>query len=65
MEVITGLYHKHLITLMGSLSDQRPRRRHRGRSYGPEADDALCVILETSDYVCAKRFTPNLVWWAE
>ena len=36
----------------------------RGRTYGPEVDDALRVISESLDYICADRLTPNLVWMA-
>ena len=36
----------------------------RGRTYGPEVDDALRVISESLDYICADRLTPNLVWVA-
>ena len=27
-------------------------------------DDALRVIAESMDYICAERLTPNLVWLA-
>jgi hypothetical protein len=43
----------------GSL-ERKLRRRQRGRSYGPEVDDALRVIAERMDYICAERLTPNL-----
>jgi hypothetical protein len=36
----------------------------RGRTYGPEVDDALRVASESLDYICADRLTPNLVWMA-
>ena len=65
METITGLHRKSLIRLMkGSLARQ-PRRRQRSRTYGPEVDDALRVIAESMDYICAERLTPNLVWLAK
>lgn len=64
MEAITGLHRKSLIRLMnGSL--ERQRRRQRGRTYGPEVDDALRVISESMDYICAERLTPNLTWLAD
>jgi hypothetical protein len=47
----------------GSL-DRKTRCRQRGETYGPEVDDALRVIHESLDYVCADRLTPNLVWIA-
>lgn len=65
MEAVTELHRKSLIRLMkGSLARQ-PRRRQRGRTYGPEVDDALRVIAESTDYICADRLTPNLPWLAE
>jgi len=58
MEAVTRLHRKSLIRLMnGSLE-----RKQRGRSYGSEVDDALRVIAESLDYLCAERLTPNLVW---
>ncbi|MCR4408413.1 MAG: integrase [Anaerolineae bacterium] len=65
MEVVTGLHRKSLIRLMDSPLQRQPRRRQRGCTYGPEVDDALRVIAESLDYICAERLTPNLVWMAE
>ena len=58
MEQVTELHRKSLIRLM-----QKPpvRQRHRGRTYGPAVDDALRVIAETLDYICAERLTSSLV----
>ena len=39
---------------------RKQRRKQRGRTYGPQVDDALRVIAESLDYVCAERLTPNL-----
>jgi len=65
METVTELHRKSLIRLMkGSLARQ-PRRRQRSRTYGPEVDDALRVIAESTDYICAERLTPNLTWLAK
>ena len=65
MEAVTELHRKSLIRLMkGSLARQ-PRRRQRSRTYGPDVDDALRVIAESTDYICAERLTPNLVWLTE
>ena len=65
METVTGLHRKSLIRLMNSGLTRRPRRRQRGRIYGPEVDDALRVIAESLDYICSERLTPNLPWLAE
>jgi hypothetical protein len=40
---------------------RQPRARQRGRAYIPEVEDALRVIAETQDYICAERLTPSLV----
>lgn len=45
--------------------ERKPRKRQRGRDYGPEVDDALRVISETFDYCCPRRLQPNLAWMAE
>jgi len=62
MEVVTGLHRKSLIRLVrGPTLERMPRRRVRGRSYGPEVEDAVRVIWESLDYVCAERLTPALL----
>ena len=64
MEAVTGLHRKSIIRLMNGSLKRKPRRRQRGRTYGPEVDDALRVIAESMDYICAERLTPNLTWLA-
>jgi len=64
MEAVTGLHRKSLIRLMASNLKRKPRRRHRGRQYGADVDDALRVISESSDHICAERLQPNLEWMA-
>ena len=44
---------------------RKPRVKQRGKKYGAAVDDALRVIAESVDYVCAERLTPNLVWLAQ
>jgi hypothetical protein len=65
MEAATGLHRKSLIRLINGNLTRRPRRRQRGRTYGPEVDDALRVIAESMDFICAERLTPNLTWLAK
>ncbi len=65
MEAVTGLHRKSLIRLMNSHLERKPRQRQRSSTYGVEVDDALRVIAESWDYICAERLTPNLVWMAE
>ena len=64
MEVVIGMDRKALIRLLNGNLQRKPRRKQRGRYYGPEVDDALRVIDESFDYICAERLTPNLVWMA-
>ncbi|HOG46782.1 MAG TPA: integrase [Anaerolineae bacterium] len=65
MQAVTGLERKTLIRLMLGSLERRPRQRQRGRTYGAEVDDALRVIAESYDYICAERLQPNLVAMAQ
>lgn len=65
MEAVTEQHRKSLIRRMGSDLKRRPRLRQRDRTYGAEVDDALRVIHESRDYICAERLTPELVWMAK
>jgi hypothetical protein len=56
---------KYLIQLLQGDLRRKPRRKQRSRSYGPQVDDALRVIHESFDYICAEHLTPNLVWVTE
>ena len=57
MGTVTGLHRKSLIRLL----NRSLERKQRSRTYGLEVDDALQVIAESFDYLCAERLTPNLV----
>jgi len=64
--VLLGLHRKSVVRLLKGASLERQRRtRQRGREYGAAVDDALRVIWESLDYVCAERLTPVLVTTAE
>jgi hypothetical protein len=66
MEAVTGLHRKSLIRLLQDEELLRcPRQKQRGRSYGAAVDDAIRVIAESWDYVCAERLQPNLAWMAQ
>lgn len=65
MEAVTGLDRKTLIRLMQGSLKRKPRSRQRDKTYGPAVDDALRVIYESFDGICAERLTPNLVWMAQ
>jgi hypothetical protein len=62
MEQVSGLNRKTLIRYMNRKEIKRqPRRKQRSRTYGHQVDDALRVISESLDYICAERLTPQLV----
>lgn len=64
MEAVTEMHRKSLIRLMNGSLERKVRSRQRGETYGPEVDDALRVIDESLDYICADRLTPALVGMA-
>jgi len=61
MQTMTELQRKSLLRLMHSDLARKPRRKQRGCTYGGEVDDALRIIAESLDYLCAERLQPNLV----
>ena len=65
MESVTTLHRKTLIRRMNGRLERKRRRKQRGRTYGPKVDDAIRVISESLDYICAERLTPNLVSMAK
>jgi hypothetical protein len=65
MEAMTGCDRKYLIRLLKGDGKRRPRQGGRRRTYGSDVDDALRVISESLDNICAERLTPNLVWLAK
>jgi len=60
MEAVTGMHRKSLIRLLSGDLERQPRSRERGDAYGPEVEDALRVIAESLDYICADRLKPVL-----
>jgi hypothetical protein len=66
MEMVTQLHRKSLLRLLGADTLARqPRQKQRGKTYDHTVDDALRVIAETLDYVCAERLQPALPWIAQ
>ena len=63
MEAVTAMHRKSLIRRMSGSLERRRRRKQRGRTYGPEVEDALRVISESFDHICAERLLPNMVKW--
>jgi transposase InsO family protein len=62
MQAVTGLHRKSLLRLLNAPSLARvPRAHQRSRTYGASLEDALRLIWETLDYICAERLTPALL----
>ena len=57
----THMHRQSLIRLMNGDLHRKPRCRGRGRVYGSEVDDALRIIAESRDDICAERLQPRLV----
>lgn len=61
MNEVTDMHRKSLIRLLcGPDLLRKPRSEKRGRGYGPEVDDAIRVVSESLDYICAERLKPAL-----
>lgn len=66
MEQVTDMHRKSLIRLLGAADVLRkPRAKERDREYGPAVDDAIRVISESLDYICAERLKPALPGMAD
>jgi len=66
METVTGMHRKSLLRLLHAPTLRRqPRTQQRAKTYGAPVDDALRVIWESLDYICAERLTPVLVLTAQ
>ncbi len=65
MVAVTKLHRKSLVRRMNSKLERTPRSCERSEVYGPDVDDALRVIDESFDYICAERLTPNLIWMSK
>jgi hypothetical protein len=63
MGAVTGLHRKSLLRLMhGPTLERAPKRpRVRYRRYGAAVAEAVQVVWESLDYVCAERLTPALL----
>jgi len=65
MESVTTLHRKTLIRHMNGRLERKRRRKQRGRTYGAKVDDAIRVISESLDHICAERLAPNLASMAK
>jgi len=61
MQAVTTLERKGLLRLLhADTLDRQPRQRQRSVTYDHHLDDALRMLAETLDYVCAERLQPAL-----
>jgi hypothetical protein len=58
---VTHRHRKSLIRLLRGNLERKPRRRQRGRSYGPRVEHAVRLVARALDYPCAERLQPALV----
>jgi len=65
MQAVTEMHRKALLRLMNGSLARKSRVKQRENTYGLEVDEALRIIAESVDWLCAERLTPNLVWLAE
>lgn len=66
MEAVTHLGRKHLVALMNRPDlHRRKRSRERGRIYDDEVIQAIAVIADALDWICAERLQPTLREMAE
>jgi len=62
MEEVTGLHRKSLVRLLKAQSLKRqPRQVQRKSAYGADVAQAVRVVWESLDCVCAQRLTPSLL----
>jgi hypothetical protein len=62
MEAVTGMHRKSLLRLLHAKSLARQQRTtQRGKTYGARVEEAIRLIWESLDYICAERLTPALL----
>lgn len=62
MQAVTGLHRKSVLRLLHQPDlARRPRTTQRGKIYGAPVEDAIRLIWESLDYICAERLTPALL----
>ena len=59
-QAVTELNRNYLIESMHGDLKRKPRSRQRSCVYGPDVDDAIRIVWESLDYICAERITPVL-----
>jgi len=62
MEAVTGMHRKSLLRLLHAASlARRVRTTQRSKTYGAPVEDAIRLIWESLDYICAERLTAALL----
>lgn len=61
LEPLLGLHRKSIIRLLAGDGLRHPSQVGRSRSYSAELDDALRIISEAHNHLCAELLQPNLV----
>jgi acyl-CoA reductase-like NAD-dependent aldehyde dehydrogenase len=54
MQAVPELHRKSLIRLINGELARKPRRKQRGKTFGPEVKAAVEVIAQSLDYPCAE-----------
>ena len=62
---LLGLHRKSIIRLLAGDGEHHLGQARRGRGYSSELDDALRVVSEAHNHICAELLQPNLVSMAE
>src|SRR5690349_10061718 len=66
MQSVTALHRKSLLRLLHTADlARRPRTKQRSKFYPAQVDDAIRLVWESLDYICAERLTPALVVTAQ
>ena len=65
MRLVTGLNRDYLVQKLHHPIRRHPRRRERGKIYGPAVDEALTKIAQAQDHICPERLVGYLVETAQ
>jgi hypothetical protein len=66
MQSVSGMHRKSLLRLLHAVDlARRPRTKQRSKTYPVQVDDAIRLVWESLDYICAERLTPALVVTAQ
>ncbi len=60
MVTVLALDRKTITRLLSGDLERHARQTQRGPTYGRAVTDAVCLVAESLDYICAERLTPNL-----